>query len=181
MAIDTPIATGNAGVDTLYGGTGADFLSGGADGDQLFGDADTLDGGAGNDRLTGGDGNDVLTGGAGLDQLNFSTSTSLGAVGGVFVLLNRATVTDFNPVDDTIRLSRSALPALGAVGGLQASAFCIAAGGQATLASQRIVYDPTTGIVRYDINGFAFAVNTQIVGLENLPANVTAADCVIIA
>jgi len=104
MAIDTPIATGNAAVDTLYGGTGADFLSGGADGDQLFGDADadTLDGSAGNDRLTGGDGNDVLTGGAGLDQFNFITSTSLGAVGGVFVLLNRATVTDFNPVDDTI-------------------------------------------------------------------------------
>ena len=75
----------------------------------------------------------------------------------------------------------SAFPALGAVGGLQASAFFIAAGGQATLASQRIVYDPTTGIVRYDINGFAFAVNTLIVGLENLPANVTAADCVIIA
>jgi len=43
-----------------------------------------------------------LTGGAGLDQFNFITSTSLGAVGGVFVLLNRATVTDFNPVDDTI-------------------------------------------------------------------------------
>jgi Ca2+-binding RTX toxin-like protein len=76
---------GGTGSDTLYGGSGDDtlsgsylllvdrndYLSGGTGNDVLFGDSgnDTLIGGRGNDGLYGGLGNDRLYGGAGNDTL----------------------------------------------------------------------------------------------------------------
>jgi Ca2+-binding RTX toxin-like protein len=173
--------SGLAGADLLYGGTGNDTLIGGTEDDQLFGDAgaDSLDGGDGIDRLAGGDGNDRMTGGAGRDIFIFDTAVGLDL--NTFTPINVDTITDFNPVDDTIRLSLSVFTTLGATGALAADAFLSVAGGQATLPSHRIIYDPLTGIVWSDFNGSGFSIPARIAVLENLPANVTAADFVVIA
>ena len=175
--------SGLAGADTLLGGNGADTLLGGADDDQLFGDADAdrLDGGDGNDRLTGGVGNDTMTGGAGRDLFIFDAVENY-LVDPFGVPYTRDVITDFNPVDDTIRLSLSVFGDLGVAGQLAANAFLKVAGGEATLASHRIIYDPTTGNVFYDFNGDAPSAGTVLIAvLENLPATVTAGDFVIIA
>jgi len=172
---------GEDGLDTLFGGSEADTLLGGASNDQLFGERgeDSLGGGEGNDRLAGGEDNDVLTGGAGQDQFIFDTVSSYNFM--PFGPLNLDRITDFNPVDDTIRISLAAFPELGVAGALQASAFLKVAGGGATLASHRIIYDPTTGIIWYDANGSELSLPVQMALLENMPANVTAGDFVIIA
>lgn len=174
--------SGLAGADLLYGGTDNDTLLGGASDDQLFGDADadSLDGGDGNDRLTGGDGNDRMTGGAGRDIFIFDTAVGLDQ--NTFTPINVDTITDFNPVDDTIRLSLSVFTTLGATGALAADAFLSVAGSNtATLPSHRIIYDQLTGIVWSDLNGSALSIPARIAVLENLPANLTAADFVVIA
>jgi Ca2+-binding RTX toxin-like protein len=80
LGLQTLVANGEAGNDTLRGGIGSDTLRGGPDEDHLFGGGgndglegdegpDELDGGEGADSLTGADANDTLRGGPGGDQL----------------------------------------------------------------------------------------------------------------
>ncbi|MEO9685313.1 MAG: calcium-binding protein [Tateyamaria sp.] len=92
-AIDTtffvPIATPTEGADDLIGTDAAESIDG------LGGD-DTIDGGAGNDTLTGGAGEDMLTGGAGEDIFVFNE------------LSGNDTITDFNPLEDTIEITGTA-------------------------------------------------------------------------
>jgi len=72
LGLDTPLAYGRAGNDTLYGSDGSeDTLYGNRGNDSLFGNggADNLFGGYGADYLIGGAGADNLSGGAGNDIL----------------------------------------------------------------------------------------------------------------
>lgn len=141
----------NAGTITgsVHLGGGVDVFSnaGGTSG-EVFGDGgnDQITGGRGADILIGGDGNDTLKGGAGPDQFIFAAT------------LNAATnvdkIIDFSVPADTIDLSAAYFPGVSAVGGvLTAAGFY--QGAHAHDANDRIIYNPTTGVLYYDSNGNA--------------------------
>ncbi|MCC5974700.1 MAG: calcium-binding protein [Rubellimicrobium sp.] len=128
--------TGNSLANTITGNAVNNTL-GGAGGNDI------LNGGAGNDRLNGGSGSDTLTGGSGADEFVFSSA--LGPT-------NVDRITDFNVIDDTIRLDDAVFAAL-APGTLAANAFVSNASGNATSASHRIIYEFDTGFLFYDSDG----------------------------
>lgn len=134
--------TGNALANTIMGSAGDNLLSGG-DGNDL------LNGGNGMDQLVGGAGLDTLTGGAGKD---------------IFVLgrLGEDTITDFNPLEDTLSLDKNAYGLVGLVGQvLDPTQFAavandaIAQTGATVLSNPlaRIFYSTETGKLFYDENG----------------------------
>jgi Ca2+-binding RTX toxin-like protein len=117
-------------VGSVSGGTGNDLIIGGRSGDFLSGD----------------DGNDTLTGGPGADQFIFT--------GALNASTNLDRITDFSPVADRIDLDHDFFVGTGAAGGvLSAAAFY--RGHHAHDASDRIIYDKTTGALFYDSNGNA--------------------------
>ncbi|WP_421868340.1 calcium-binding protein [Pararhizobium sp.] len=120
--------------------------------DQIFGGnhANDLSGGAGNDLIGGGLGNDVLRGGTGNDTFFFNSR--LGSA-------NIDAITDFVVANDTIRLENAVFTALSVTGKLAAAAFHI--GSAAADASDRIIYDSTTGAVSYDKDGTGAAAAVQ--------------------
>jgi Ca2+-binding RTX toxin-like protein len=136
--------TGTATINGV-GNTLANTLTGNAGNNLLTGlDAnDTLNGGAGNDQLLGGPGNDRLTGGPGLDIFRFDSALN--------VTTNMDTVVDFAPVEDVVRLDGKVFPAFTVAGTLGVGAFRL--GAVAGDVSDRILYDPSTGFVRYDADG----------------------------
>lgn len=142
--------TGNSAGNRLRGLDGADTLSGG-------GGNDTLEGGNGADVLNGGVGADSMTGGAGADAFVFNVAASLD---------NADTIADFNVTDDIIHLDNAIFTAL-ADGALSSAAFRI--GTSAGDASDRVIYNPTTGALYYDANGDAagsvFRIATLSTGL----------------
>jgi Ca2+-binding RTX toxin-like protein len=136
---------GTAGNDTLSGGSGDDTLSGAAGNDALAGGggSDQLSGGTGNDRLDGGSGRDRLVGNAGIDDFRFTTAAS-GST-------NVDTVVAFLSGADRISLDNAAFTALGANGPLAAAAFRL--GASALDASDRVLYQASTGSLYYDADG----------------------------
>ena len=143
---------GGRGKDKLFGGDGADILEGGRGSDVLFGGSgdDMLDGGRGKDRLYGGDGDDILIGSAGKDVLEG------GAGADVFVFLDSGKghadrIVDFTVGEDMIHLDNDHFRKLGPDGALSAEAFQI--GRRADDADDRVIYDPKSGMLRYDANG----------------------------
>lgn len=124
------------GKDTIVGGQGNDSLAGGRG-------ADIINGGNGDDRISGGLGRDRLTGGQGADSFVFSSSG-----GGA----NRDRITDFDPDEDLIVLSRSTFSLNGSPGqALQEANFHT--GASATADTHRIIYDPSTGNLIFDRDG----------------------------
>ena len=160
---------GNGGNDSLEGGAGNDTLVGGTGFDSLTGGigADSLDGGFGNDRLIGGAGYDRLIGGAGADTLT-------GGAGADVFVLNQVKgidhITDFASGSDHISLSRAAYKALGAVGALDTAAFYAAAGAtKGQDATDRVIYNTTTGALYYDADGSGAGKAIQIAVLDVHP------------
>jgi Ca2+-binding RTX toxin-like protein len=139
--------TGNFVNNTIIGNSGDNILAG-------LGGNDTLLGGAGNDQLDGSTGNDRLTGGAGADKFVFSTA--LNATGVDQIL-------DFNVAEDVIWLDDAVFTAIG-TGVLAASAFTT--GSAAADASDRVIYDPTTGALYYDADGSGGGAAVQIATLS---------------
>ncbi|MFC5772266.1 CAP domain-containing protein [Thauera sinica] len=159
--------TGTSSANTLKGTADADVILGLGGADKLYGNAgnDTLDGGAGNDTLWGGAGSDVLTGGAGADIFVFDAIFA-GAVD---------RITDFSPIDDTIRLENAIFTGL-RTGRLDAAAFHI--GTQAHDATDRVIYDKASGALYFDPDGTGpqaaqqFAQLTGGLSLTNADFNV---------
>jgi serralysin len=118
---------------------------------------DTLSGGAGNDTLNGGAGNDRLTGGTGLDSFLFNQPLN--------ALTNVDNILDFSVVDDTVLLSHLVFTALGPVGTLPAGEFFT--GATAGDAGDRILYDSSTGALRYDSDGTGAAAPVQFAHLTS--------------
>ncbi|MEI5682326.1 calcium-binding protein [Mesorhizobium sp. CGMCC 1.15528] len=104
-----------------------------------------LRGGDGNDTLNGGKGTDTLLGGAGRDTFVFNSP--LGSN-------NIDKVNDYNVADDTMQLDNGYFTNTGA-GFLSAGAFHIGTG--AHDASDRIIYNSTTGDLLYDKDGLGGA------------------------
>jgi Ca2+-binding RTX toxin-like protein len=137
---------GGAGDDTLID-RGATYatLDGGDGNDLLVGsgyNGDTMIGGAGNDTLVSGQGPDSMTGGLGAD---------------VFVIdYGPDRITDFQSGVDHIRLDGRAMPDLGAGGDFAPNdeRFYSAAGATSGHdATDRLVYDTSTGNLYYDADG----------------------------
>ncbi len=144
--------TGNGLANVLTGNSGANALSGQAGDDTLYG------------KL----GNDSLSGGAGRDIFVFDT-----AIGRT----NIDKISDFSVVDDTMALSVAVFKAL-QVGSLSAEAFY--KGTAAADASDRIIYNSSTGALYYDPDGVGGTAQQQIATLsKNL--GLTAADFLLIA
>ena len=189
------VLEGFAGADTMSGGAGDDWLLGGSGSDSLTGGTgnDTLDGQYGNDTLRGGDGNDLiesgagadrLTGGAGADEFHFSADDFYAQTRSL-TSADADTLTDFTPGTDKLVFVAFASNSFGfsglaaartTNGGLDAGAFLAGAGAAAaTSASHRLIYDTTTGVLRYDADGSGAGAAVVVVTLTGAPA-LSAAD-----
>lgn len=146
---------GDSRANTLLGTVGPDTIRGMDGSDKIQGQAgaDVIEGGGGNDTLTGGQGADTLTGGSGYDSFVFNHPTTTG--------VDR--ITDFSSAYDTIQLENSVFTALTKTGFLASPAFW--KGAAAHDATDRIIYDPATGVVSYDPDGTGAAAAQQIVKL----------------
>ncbi|WP_268995482.1 cellulase family glycosylhydrolase [Microvirga roseola] len=151
---------GDTGRDTLYGGSGSDRLYGGTGKNKLDGDSgnDKIYGGSHADRLYGGTGRDAIRGDAGHDSLyGESGNDTLYGGHGRDTFDTRPSsrnfdkIKDFNAADDTIRLARKVFKTVGDKGSLNESAFSV--GTRAQDASDRIVYNPSTGALLFDQDG----------------------------
>ncbi|MFN3643516.1 MAG: calcium-binding protein [Gemmobacter sp.] len=131
---------------------GDDAMRGGPDNDRLLGHGgnDVIDGGVGNDTILGGGWRDTLIGGAGDDVLRN------GAGRDAFVFRSAQhgadRIKDFDPASDRIWLDSGAADFAGlGSGGLARRAFAL--GPAAQDRSDRVIYDPATGILRFDADG----------------------------
>ncbi len=145
---DAYLGTGGRVVGSVSGEGGDDSLTGGSL-------RDTLLGGDGNDTLSGARGQDVLTGGAGADRFVF------GAAPGP---ANRDTITDFR-VGDRILLDDAVFRALDP-GTLAPSAFRAGTTGLALDATDRILFETDTRLLRYDPDGVGGAA-AQVLAVVN--------------
>jgi len=147
--------TGAAGNDTIKAGAGDDTLIGGGGSDKLYG-------GAGNDRLIGGAGNDVLKGGAGADAFVFDTVPGAS---------NMDKIADFSAAEhDMIELSQVVFTGFTHLGALTADEFYAAAGATtAHAATDRVIYNTTTGALSYDADGTGSGAAVQIAQLSGHP------------
>lgn len=144
--------TGNTTDNTLTGNDGKNTLNG-------AGGIDLLNGGAGNDVLIGGLGNDVLTGGSGKDIFKFNTAL-IGGAGKKASIENIDKITDFKPIDDTIKLENNVFTKLTTTGVLNADNFVN--GVAAIDLNDYVIYNPTTGAVTYDSDGAGAGTGGQI-------------------
>ncbi|AVH62289.1 MULTISPECIES: beta strand repeat-containing protein [unclassified Nostoc] len=150
--------TGNSLNNILTGNTGANTLIGGDGNDRLFGNSgnDSLVGGIGDDSLYGGVGKDTLTGGTGRDSL-YLTDTRTGGYD---------TITDFTGADDTIFISKAEFGLSQAQDTtLDQSLFRL--GTIATIASDRFIYNQSTGSLFFDKDGLGGTAQVQIAQFSN--------------
>lgn len=122
-------------IENLIGSDFSDYLAGNSS-------ANSISTGKGNDQLNGGAGNDRLSGGSGDDVFLFSSALNAST--------NVDVVTDFNVADDVLWLNGDIFKGL-ADGAFSAAAF--RNGTAAADASDRIIYDPSTGKMSYDADG----------------------------
>jgi Ca2+-binding RTX toxin-like protein len=127
--------------------------------------ANTIIGNAAANDLNGGLGADRMTGGAGRDDFIFKTA--LGAS-------NIDRITDFNAAADTIRIDNAVFAGL-AAGAIAAGAYVRNTSGNATDASDRIIYESDTGALWFDRDGTGAAAKVQFATL-NTGLTLTAAD-----
>ncbi|MDP2904345.1 MAG: hypothetical protein Q8N96_14765 [Methylovulum sp.] len=161
--------TGNTGNNTLTGNDGKNTLSGAVGRDSLFGGLgdDVLNGGSGDDVLAGGAGKDNLTGSAGKDSFLFNAALTA----------NVDKITDFKPVDDSIKLENQVFAKLTATGVLNASVFVTAVA--AVDSNDYLVYNKATGALYYDADGSGAGAAVQIAAL-GVNLVLTAADFVVV-
>jgi Ca2+-binding RTX toxin-like protein len=200
----TKVIDGGAGFDTLdFGGFGrsaivvdlaAGTLKGGGDAgqgsatligiEQVIGDgfndqisgsaaAESLGGGGGNDTLDGRGGSDTLTGGPGADTFAFSTTPGAG---------NADQVSDFVSATDKLSFDNSVFNALGAAGSFAAGDARFVSGAGLTSgqdASDRLIYNTTTGQLFYDADGNGAGASQLFATLQGAPA-LAATDIVVV-
>lgn len=170
LAIAVAQNTLGAGNDTL-----ANFenLLGSSSNDTLLGNSgnNRIKGGSGNDFIYGSRGNDILTGELGSDTFHFANTLSVS---------NSDSITDFNAAADTMRLDRTIFTNLTTLGVLGAQFFRASATGVAGDANDFILYNTSTGAIRYDSDGSGGGVAVQFARLTTKPT-ITAADFFVVA
>jgi len=108
-------------------------------------------GNTGDNTISGRGGNDTLTGGLGLDKFIFDTTLNS--------FLNVDRITDFSVAEDSIMLDDQAFAGVGALGTLGVANFRV--GAAAGDASDRIIYNSTTGALFFDPDGTGSRAQTQ--------------------
>ncbi|MDP2904215.1 MAG: calcium-binding protein [Methylovulum sp.] len=133
-------------------------------------------GDASDNTLTGNDGKNTLIGAAGPDSLS-------GGMGKDSFLFDAAlksnvdNITDFKPVDDTIKLENKIFGKLTSTGVLAASAFVTSTAAQDS--NDFLVYNKATGALFYDADGNGAGVAVQIATL-GVNLSLTNADFVVV-
>ena len=146
------VALGTSGANTFDAADGYGVYYG-------FGGGDTLNGGDNGNTFIGGAGNDILTLGAGADKVLLDSLTGSDTVNG------------FNPTDDLVQLAKSAMTALGVVGGLTDAEFESGAGlAAATEGTTRIFFNETSGALFYDADGSGAGASIQLATFAGAPA-----------
>ncbi|WP_291994739.1 matrixin family metalloprotease [Candidatus Accumulibacter sp. ACC003] len=150
LAVAGAQATGGSASDTL---TLIENLTGSKYNDTLTGDA-------GANVINGGAGNDTLSGGLGCDIIRFDSVLD--------ALTNSDTIVDFNVLDDTIQLENAIFTSLTTLGILAADFFRSGAGvSSAADANDFVLYDSTSGALRYDPDGSGVAAAVQFATLSS--------------
>ena len=122
---------------------------------------DVLMGYAGNDTLNGGAGSDSLIGLEGADKFVLDVIPKIAA--------DADRIIDFSAGEDKIQFSKKAFKGFSAIGALSSGAYVEGAGKTAAdSASQRVIYDTTTGDLFYDADGSgkAAAVKIAMIGTK---------------
>ncbi|MEO1146206.1 MAG: Ig-like domain-containing protein, partial [Cyanobacteria bacterium J06638_22] len=177
------VLNGGGGNDTLTGNGGNDTLNGAGGDDTLYGGPgnDLLDGGDGNDLLVGNEGADTLQGGSGADtlvSLEGSDQVNGGSGADRFVVPrfgpDVVTIEDFDATEnDSIQLGSGTNSPVQAV---QDNQFRAGVGvNSATTASERVLYDTTTGQLFYDADGSGNTFNAIHVATLTNGATLSAA------
>jgi hypothetical protein len=146
---------GFAGNDAIYGVNGNDSIDGGFGNDSLFGgdNNDTLIGNIGDDSITGGLGADLLIGGAGNDIFSYDLVNEGGD-----------TISDFTSSADRFFFSDFGFAGGILPGTLLAAQFGSGAGlVAANNATQRFIYDSTSGVLRFDPDGNSAVLSSSII------------------
>lgn len=112
-----------------------------------------------------------VTGSAGSDQFVFSRKFAKKK--------DAATIADFTPGEDTIGLSKALFKGIGKAGPLKDKFFDL--GKKAKDKDARILYDPDTGICRYDLDGKGGTKAKIFAKLDGGPDGVSAGDFVVLA
>ncbi|ESA35639.1 type i secretion target ggxgxdxxx repeat protein domain protein [Leptolyngbya sp. Heron Island J] len=165
----SPQNTINGGDDILYGGRGNDRIGGKSGNDQLYGGEgnDRLWGDLGDDILVGGQGEDILYGSAGADVFRFNSPEE-----------GPDTIVDFDQLQgDRLEILGSSFADDLMPGELSAAAFVL--GSSAVIASDRLIYNQSTGSLFFDADGSGSQAALQVATLSN-NANLTYADIVVV-
>ena len=154
---------GGAGSATV---TSVEHVIGAGFNDSIKGSAaaETLEGREGNDTLSGMGGNDTLVGGTGTDSFVFAAAPSAG---------NVDLISDFVSGADKAAFDNAVFTALGADGNFVAGDARFAAGAGFTSghdASDRIVYNTTTGQLFYDADGSGAGAAQLVATFQGAPA-----------
>jgi Ca2+-binding RTX toxin-like protein len=173
VSVGSPNADGSASF-TVSNNTDVSFgLNGG----------DTINGGGGDDALVGGNQVDIINGGLGNDQLiggaqsdTFIFNTALNAT------TNVDTIFDFDAGNaDKINLDDAIFVGIANSGSsLSTGDFAANAGGNATTASQNILFDTTTGNLYYDADGNGAGAKVLVAHITVIGGTVDASDFVVI-
>ena len=152
-----------ANIERVLAGNGSDSLIGAAG-------AQELSGRKGSDTLAGGPGNDILWGGVDADSFVFrETGTA-----------NADSIGDFASGSDKIVLDGSVMTALGASGNFAAgdARFAANSAGTAQDASDRVIFNTSTGQIFYDADGNGSGAAVLIATLQS-GATLAATDIVV--
>ena len=162
IGTDAINGVGNGLANAMTGNASSNVLNG-------AGGNDTVSGAGGNDRLIGGPGNDVLSGAAGQDTFQFDAPLNAST--------NVDRITDFSPLQDSIRLVGAVFTAFATSGPLGVGAFALGAAARDT--SDRILYERATGALRYDPDGAGPSAAVRFATLGTGLA-VTSADFIVV-
>ena len=158
-------ADGNASANVLTGNAGSNEFHGNQGDDTILGNAgaDSVGGGSGSDWLEGGSGNDTLGGSGDRDHFVFDS----------YGEPNADLVLDMSHNWDDIRLDANAFADLGATGRFTSGDARFFSGAGATAAhdaTDRVVYDTSTGNLYYDHDGSGGDAAQLVATLQGAPA-----------
>jgi serralysin len=155
-------------------------LVGNERGNEIYGGSgnDTLNGATGTDVLVGNGGADLLIGGAGIDTAYGGSGQDTFVLSYLFA--DRDVIKDFVGSTDFLQVSVSSFGGGLIVGSLAADQFLANATGLAGDADDRFIYNTSSGILFYDVDGADAGEFVQIATLSGVPT-LAASDFILFA
>jgi Ca2+-binding RTX toxin-like protein len=155
-------------------------LVGNERGNEIYGGSgnDTLNGATGADVLVGNGGADLLIGGAGIDTVYGGAGQDVFFLSNLFA--DRDVIADFVGGTDFLQVSVAAFGGGLAAGPLAADQFLANATGLAGDADDRFIYNTSSGILFYDLDGTGEGGPIQVATLSGVPT-LAASDFILVA